>query len=555
MVRRTALRKMALGAAFALSGSLAPVIHAQTITATLRGTVADEQAARLPGATVTALNVETNQARSVTTGRLGQYFLPNLPAGSYELTAKMNQFAAARRTGLVLRVGQEVDIDFTLKVGLQESVEVVEQATILQTTQNTIGTIINKEQIDDLPTVERDFSALARLSPGVTTGAGGNGETLSVNGQRWLCERRLRGRRQRASGSTTAAGSSSFAQDWIQEFQVMTNSYRRGVRHRLRAASSTSSPAAAPTASRGRAYGFFRDDSLDAAPFAGFFENGQPQFLEEAPPLSQQRLGGLPERARSSRTGCSSSPASRSWTGTPTPCSASPTTGAARAQNPLVADRDGRPPLHPQDRRQPERQQPRDRALRPLGQAGQERQAAPSCAEEARVDFEGHAWNVVANWTTTLSNTSFNEVRAFYGSNKLPITSATSRAPGGRCTSTLGPPGTFARRQYPGAIFGCPIFTGLEGEENLAFTDNFSFVRGAHQIKLGAQAVVDQDHPRRHQFPRRPLDPCHRPRVRPQRSRELARELHRQRGRHPGRSQRLELLPLLAGHLAGQRTP
>src|SRR5205823_3750858 len=82
--------------------------------AALRGKVTDEQGAALTGAAVTARNVDTNAARSVTTGGLGQFFIPNLPAGTYELTAALSGFGTERRPGLVLRVGQEGTVDFTL---------------------------------------------------------------------------------------------------------------------------------------------------------------------------------------------------------------------------------------------------------------------------------------------------------------------------------------------------------------------------------------------------------------------------------------------------------
>ncbi len=82
----------------------------------------------------------------------------------------------------MLQIGQEVTIDFMLTVGgLQETVTVAAETRMLETTMNTIGSIIKKDEIDDLPTVERDFSSLAKLAPGVTSGAGGNGDSLVLS--------------------------------------------------------------------------------------------------------------------------------------------------------------------------------------------------------------------------------------------------------------------------------------------------------------------------------------------------------------------------------------
>ena len=100
-------------AVLVLSGNAA----AQTSTATLRGSVKDEQGAVLPGVSVTARQIETNASRSTVTGSVGQYFLPNLPSGRYEITCELSGFSTAKRTDVVLIVGQEATLDFVLRNG------------------------------------------------------------------------------------------------------------------------------------------------------------------------------------------------------------------------------------------------------------------------------------------------------------------------------------------------------------------------------------------------------------------------------------------------------
>ena len=163
---------------------------AQTTFATLQGKVTDAQGAVLPGVTVTARHVATNTTKvSVTTG-VGQYYLPNLQAGEYEVLAELTGFTTERRTGIVLQVGQEIGLDLRMNLGaIEENVTVVGESALVETTRSAVATVIKKEQIDNLPVVERDFSSLALLAPGVTTGvggynAGGTGESLSFNGQR-----------------------------------------------------------------------------------------------------------------------------------------------------------------------------------------------------------------------------------------------------------------------------------------------------------------------------------------------------------------------------------
>ena len=98
--------------------------------------------------------------------------------------------------------------------------------------------------------------------------------------------------------------------------------------------------------------------------------------------------------------------------------------------------------------------------------------AAPLETLETRQTFGGPLWNVLGNWTTTLSNKAFNELRVTYGINKPWILANIAGGLGGSDllaaagynTSVGNPTGKFARISYPGANFGGTSFTGLEGE-------------------------------------------------------------------------------------------
>src|SRR5438552_9538161 len=103
MVRYSKRCITSIAALFALV-LLASASSAQTSLATLRGKVTDEQGGVLPGATVTARHVETNTTRTGVTEALGQYVLPNLPAGTYELTVDLTGFTSGKRQNVALRV-------------------------------------------------------------------------------------------------------------------------------------------------------------------------------------------------------------------------------------------------------------------------------------------------------------------------------------------------------------------------------------------------------------------------------------------------------------------
>src|SRR5437762_10987998 len=106
---------------------------AQTALGTLRGAVLDQQGGALPGVTVTVRQIETNTVQSTVTGGEGQYFLPNLRPGRYEVTAELSSFAPTKQE-LVLRVGQDLSVNLTMKVGsLTEAIDVVAKSVPVET--------------------------------------------------------------------------------------------------------------------------------------------------------------------------------------------------------------------------------------------------------------------------------------------------------------------------------------------------------------------------------------------------------------------------------------
>ena len=108
---------------------------------------------------------------------------------------------------------------------------------------------------------------------------------------------------------------------------------------------------------------------------------------------------------------------------------------------------------------------------------------------ETRYTFEGPLWNVLGNWTSTFRRRAFNELRVFYGVNKPWILANAADGKGGSllldADGANGLNGRFATISYPGANFGATGFTGLEGESNAYFIDNFSFLAGQHSFKTG----------------------------------------------------------------------
>ena len=87
--------------AFLFCASLA---EAQLTRGTITGTVTDQSGAAVPGAAITITNVDTGVARTSETGTTGRYEAPGLPAGNYEVSARLAGFQTSIRSGIALTV-------------------------------------------------------------------------------------------------------------------------------------------------------------------------------------------------------------------------------------------------------------------------------------------------------------------------------------------------------------------------------------------------------------------------------------------------------------------
>lgn len=146
---------------------------AQRDTATALGAVTDSQGGALPGAMVTATNTATGVARSTVADADGIYRLAALPPGTYDIRADLGGFAPAVRTAQTLGLGAEAVINFTLSLTtLTEAVTVTAQVPVVQTTTSALESRLDREAIDLLPLIGRDYESLLRLAPGAQSSNG-----------------------------------------------------------------------------------------------------------------------------------------------------------------------------------------------------------------------------------------------------------------------------------------------------------------------------------------------------------------------------------------------
>ena len=137
----------------------------------LGGTVFDETNAALLNARVTATNQATGLSRTAVAGDDGSFTLAVLPPGAYEVTAEARGFQTPVRTAVV-HTGQLTAVNLKLPVKiLQQFVDAVESAPLVDYQSNAIGGVVSRLQIENLPLNGRDFLQLAALQAGVTTSA------------------------------------------------------------------------------------------------------------------------------------------------------------------------------------------------------------------------------------------------------------------------------------------------------------------------------------------------------------------------------------------------
>jgi hypothetical protein len=165
------MKKALRRSVFGLMAVLLPLpLFGQVTTTSIVGVVTDSTGAVIPGATVTATDVDRNQSKNATTGNSGEYRLDFLLTGNYTLTAKISGFKTYTQTGIQLNAGAPAAIDVQMSTGdVAEKVEVLSAGPLVNTVNAEVGTTIDSTQMIELPLVNRNAYQLLDLTPGVQT--------------------------------------------------------------------------------------------------------------------------------------------------------------------------------------------------------------------------------------------------------------------------------------------------------------------------------------------------------------------------------------------------
>ncbi len=217
--------------------ALSPLmLRGQEVRARIGGRVVDPQGGLVAGADVDVVNEDTDVSQKTKTNAQGVWTVEFLLPGHYVLTISAPGFKTETRRGITLQAADDKTFDTNLEVGaVNQSVEVVAEAPLIDTTSATSGTVITQEQINEMPSSSHVVTLLAVMSPGVIaqdqnnniahlwsynaasqfTADGGRNNIYSNNFQ-------LDGMQDMKSG-----GDIAFIppMDSVQEFRVQTNAY------------------------------------------------------------------------------------------------------------------------------------------------------------------------------------------------------------------------------------------------------------------------------------------------------------------------------------------
>jgi len=149
-------------------GLLALPLAAQEARGTLLGRVTDASDALIVGARVEANNVDTGVRFTSLTNRTGDYVFPLLVPGTYTVKVEHPGFKTSTRSGIVVRVNDQVSINVTLEIGqANQTVEVKAESPLLDTSSASMGQVIESRTINELPLKDGMVVTMATLSPGV----------------------------------------------------------------------------------------------------------------------------------------------------------------------------------------------------------------------------------------------------------------------------------------------------------------------------------------------------------------------------------------------------
>jgi Carboxypeptidase regulatory-like domain/TonB-dependent Receptor Plug Domain len=243
---------------------------------TILGTVTDQSGAAVLNAEVNVLQLSTGTLRTFTTNDVGQYVVPDLPVGKYDVKCSASGFKLEEQKGVVVNLNDRIRVDFQLKVGAKtETISVEAEALKVQSDSSEQSTLVESKQITELATNGRVIYSYVVLTTGASSlmsdsqlpvPVGGN-SNFSINGNRPTHNLYLLDGGENADRGGSSSNSSVMpSMDAIAETQVLTSNYSAD--YGLSSGGTISSAVKSGTQTfHASAWEFFRNNALDARNF------------------------------------------------------------------------------------------------------------------------------------------------------------------------------------------------------------------------------------------------------------------------------------------------
>jgi Carboxypeptidase regulatory-like domain/TonB dependent receptor len=156
---------------------VSPCLAQTSSTGAIVGTSLDPVGAVVPVVDIRLTNLKTREILPSSSDRKGYFAFPLLPAGEYDLDASKVGYALIHRTGLHVNVTETLRLELHMQVEtLKQHVEVHSDESFVQTDNIALGRVVDESAVRDLPLVNRNFTQIAGLSPGVIAGVNNAGE-------------------------------------------------------------------------------------------------------------------------------------------------------------------------------------------------------------------------------------------------------------------------------------------------------------------------------------------------------------------------------------------
>lgn len=186
----------------------------------IKGTVVDEFEVALPGVTIVVTSENLMGERQTQSDGNGQFFIAELPPGTYKLVASRDKFVTVVKPNVIVKIGANAIVSITMPMdeGAAETLVVEDKRNVIDTESGNQGSVLTKEFLQRIP-AGRSYQQAAQLAAGTTGGANPNVGGAGSNENTYLMDG------VNITDPVTGTFSLNFNFDAIEQLQVLTSAY------------------------------------------------------------------------------------------------------------------------------------------------------------------------------------------------------------------------------------------------------------------------------------------------------------------------------------------